>query len=314
MPTRKTPRKGSLQFWPRKRADKILPSVNWSAIGDFKGIKGFICYKAGMASLRLKDNTSDSMSKGKIVIMPGTILECPPMKIFSARFYNKGKLIGEILAGNADKEIKKKVKLPKKYLKKIEDVKGGDFDDMKIIVYSQARKTNLKKTPDLFEAGISGNKEEKVNFVKENFRKEISVSDFFDKGQLVDLRGTTKGKGFSGPVKRFGVTLRQAKSEKGRRGPGSLGPWHPARVTFRAPQAGQLGMFHRISYNSKVIDIGKSEGKFNGIKNYGDVKTDYLIVSGSVMGPPKRGLLITDSLRPDKKQSKKNFDFLGVVK
>jgi len=48
----KSPRKGSLQFWPRKRASKILPSVNWEAItsNPTKILKGFICYKAGMAS------------------------------------------------------------------------------------------------------------------------------------------------------------------------------------------------------------------------------------------------------------------------
>ena len=145
MPTRRTSRKGSLQFWPRKRTSKLLPNVNWEAIKNSKGIKGFICYKAGMTSIRLKDNTPDSMIKGKIIIAPGTILECPPMKIFSARLYNKGKLIGEILAKNVDKEMKKKVKLPKNYLKKIEDIKTEDFDDLRAIVYSQVKKTNVKE-------------------------------------------------------------------------------------------------------------------------------------------------------------------------
>ena len=48
MPTTKSPRKGSLQFWPRKRARKFLPSTNWSSINSEKGLKGFICYKVGM--------------------------------------------------------------------------------------------------------------------------------------------------------------------------------------------------------------------------------------------------------------------------
>ena len=50
MPTRKSPRKGSLQFWPRKRANKFMPRVNWNAIDSGKNLKGFICYKAGMVS------------------------------------------------------------------------------------------------------------------------------------------------------------------------------------------------------------------------------------------------------------------------
>ena len=90
-----------------------------------------------------------------------------------------------------------------------------------------------------------------------NLGKEISISDVFEKDQVVDLRGLTKGQGFSGSVKRFGITLKSHKSEKGRRRPGSLGPWHPARVTFRAPQAGQLGMFTRAIFNNKILNCGK---------------------------------------------------------
>ena len=88
--------------------------------------------------------------------------------------------------------------------------------------------------------------------------KEIFISDIFEKGLLADARGLTKGKGLVGPVKRFGITLKQHKSEKGRRRPGSLGPWHPARVIFRVPMAGQLGMFKRVIYNNKIIKIGKA--------------------------------------------------------
>ena len=75
-----------------------------------------------------------------------------------------------------------------------------------------------------------------------------------------------------------------------------------------------LGMFTRVIYNNKVIDIGKAEGKFKNMKNYGDVNNDYLIVAGSVQGPAKRQLLITAPLRGTKKQSKKNFEFIGIIK
>ena len=312
MPTRKSPRKGSLQYWPRKRASKFLPSVNWNAINSGKDLKGFICYKAGMVSVSVKDDTPDSMTKGKKIIVPATILECPPIKIFSIRFYKDGKVAKEILGSNLDKELKRKVKLPKAKERALENIK--DYDDVRILVYSQSKKTGIKKAPDLSEIGLVGNLEEKINFIKEYSGKEMSVLDFFGNGQLVDLRGLTKGKGLSGPVKRFGITLKSHKSEKGRRRPGSLGPWHPARVTFRAPQAGQLGMFTRVIYNNKILNIGKAEGKFKNIKNYGDVKNDYVLVAGSVQGSAKRQLLITASLRQTKKQSKKNFEFIGITK
>jgi len=195
MPTRKSPRKGSLQFWPRKRARKFLPRVNWGSIDSEKGLKGFICYKAGMASAYVKDNTEHSMTKGKKIILPVTILECPTMKIFSVRFYKNGIAAKEILSENLDKEIKRKVIIAKKKHGKVEEVKKEEYDDIKVICYSQVKKTGIKKTPDLSEIGLSGTLDEKLNFVKENLGKEISVSNVFKNGQLVDFRGLTKGYG-----------------------------------------------------------------------------------------------------------------------
>ena len=315
MPTRKSPRKGSLQFWPRKRAKKFLPRVNWNVINSTtseKRLKGFICYKAGMASAYVKDNTEHSMTKGKKIILPVTILECPSMKILSVRFYKNGLPVKEVIAENLDKDLKRKIKISKEK-HSINDIKEG-YDDIRIICYSQVRKTGLKKTPDLSEMGLSGTLDEKMSFVKENLGKEISVSDIFKQGQLVDFRGLTKGHGLSGPVKRFGITLKSHKSEKGVRRPGSLGPWHPSRVTFRAPMAGQLGMFNRISYNNSIIHIDKhSENKkLENISNFGDVKTDYIIVRGSIQGPAKRQLLATFPLRQTKKQEKKKFEFIEL--
>ncbi|MBW6442471.1 50S ribosomal protein L3 [Patescibacteria group bacterium] len=322
MPTKKSPRKGSLQYWPRKRASKFLPRVNWSAIlsnSENKKLKGFIGYKAGMASAYIKDDTPNSMTKGKKIVIPVTLIECPPLKIFSVRFYKNGKVVNEILGENLDKELKRKIKLPKK---KSENPKRFDFaeiekekfDDVTVLCYSVVKRTNIKKTPDLSEIGIWGTLEEKLNFVKENLNKEISILDIFKKGELIDFRGLTKGKGFQGPVKRFGVGLRQHKSEKGRRGPGSIGPWHPARVTFRTPMAGQLGMFTRVSYNNKIVEMGKSQDNpgLKGRKKYGDLKTDFIIVNGSVQGPVKRQLVLSATLRPVKKQLKKNYEFIEL--
>jgi large subunit ribosomal protein L3 len=311
MPTRKSPRKGSLQFWPRKRAAKFLPSTNWDVIKSNKTLKGFIAYKAGMASAFIKDDSEHSMTEGKKKVVPVTILECPPMKVLSVRFYKNGVVANEVLAPNLDKELKRKLKLPKTP-KKLDSIKSEDYEDAKIIMYSQVKKTNLKKTPDIVEIGLNGSYDDKLNYIKENLGKEISVLDVFDKGQLIDTRGLTKGKGLQGPVKRFGITLKNQKSEKGRRRPGSLGPWHPARVIFRVPMAGQLGTFTRVVYNNKILDLGKAEDKFKNIKNYGDVKTDYVVVEGSLQGPAKRQLILTQPLRPTKKQLKKEHELIEL--
>ncbi len=313
MPTSKRPRKGSLQFWPRKRAAKFLPSVNWEAIDSGKNLKGFIAYKAGMVSAIVKDNTANSMTKGKKIAVPATVIECPSMKILSVRFYKNGKVAKEVLADKIEKEMKKKIKLPKKQEAKIDSVSHEHYDDIRLICYSQVKKTSIKKTPDISEIGLHGSIEEKLNFAKEHMNKEISVSQVFEKGGLVDIRGLTTGKGLVGPVKRFGITLKSHKSEKGVRRPGSLGPWHPARVTFKAPQAGQLGMFTRAVFNNKIIEISKPEQmEMKNIKNFGNIKTDYIIVRGSVQGPSKRQLIITSPLRKTKEQSKKELELVEI--
>ncbi len=313
MPTKKSPRKGSLQFWPRKRAAKFLPSVNWRAINSKKIIKGFIGYKAGMASAIVKDNTPHSMTKGKKIAIPVTIIECPPMKILSVRFYKNGIVSKEVLVEKIEKEMKKKIKFPKKISEKAENIPTEKYDDIRIICYSQAKKTGIKKTPDISEIGLNGSIEEKLNFIKENIGKEISISQVFEKGELADIRGLTKGKGLVGPVKRFGLTLKSHKSEKGVRRPGSLGPWHPARVTFRAPQAGQMGMFTRVIYNNKIVEVSKPEQrKINNIKNFGNIKTDYILIRGSIQGASKRQLIITSPLRQTRKQLKKDLELVEL--
>ena len=82
--------------------------------------------------------------------------------------------------------------------------------------------------------------------------------------------------------------------------------------------AGQLGMFTRVIYNNKIIDIGEindsNKENFSNIKNYGNVKTYYLIVYGSVQGPAKRQLIISAALRKSKKQSKKNYELIKLIK
>ncbi len=314
-------RHGSLQFWPRKKASKILPRVNWNSISvKYIGLLGFIGYKVGMASAYVKDNTPNSLTKGKKITIPVTIMEFPTIKILSVRFYKDNKLIGEILNQNLDKELKRKIKLYKK-IKPVNFYEDKEkYNDLRVVIYSQVKKTGIKKTPDIVEIGLSGTIEEKLNFVKDNISKEITINNFlnkeFLKQGLVDVRGVTKGKGFQGSTKRFGLNLQAHKTEKGIRGPGSGGPWHPARVEFTQPMAGQMGYFTRVIYNNKIIFIGSiKEEDINfkeGFKNFGKIKNDYALIYGSVQGPAKRQLIITVSSRPSKNQIKKNYEFLEL--
>lgn len=301
------PRYGSLQFWPRKRAERFLPSVNWDAIKG-EGFLGFISYKAGMATAIVKDATPKSMTPGKKMAVPVTFLEMPPMRIYSVRFYKNGKVMTEVVVSN-DRELKRIVKVSKNLTKNVDSVEG--YDDVRVIAYSVPKEIGLKKTPDMIEIGIGG--KDKLNFVKNYIGKDITVADL--KGDLFDVRGLTKGKGLSGPVHRFGISLKQHKSEKGVRKPGSLGPWHPARVIFRVPLSGQLGMFSRPHYNLKVLassSMASDKVKLKSFRNYGNIKSNYIVLHGSVQGPSKRQILLTSPLRPSLKQTRKKLEMIEV--
>lgn len=317
---------GSLQFYPRVRAKKVVPSVNWAPVSrDGVGFMGFVGYKVGMISVWAKDDTEASMTKGKRIAIPATVVECPAMKIYSVRFYKNRKVVKDVVVANG-KDLKKSVKVSKKAMNgeqlDVSSKELGDdgFDDVRVIMYSGVKGTCVDKNKaDMLEIGLGGSKDEKLDFIKEKIGKEILVRDVFGKG-LVDVRGVTKGFGSSGPVKRFGIALKSYKSEKGRRRPGSLAPWHPARVTFRAPQMGQHGYFTRINYNNLILEVGSRESVVGsrdinpkgGFEHYGVVKNDYVILKGSVMGPQKRGIVMTSPIRPTKFQAKKKFEIMEI--
>lgn len=312
------PRFGSLQYYPRKRAAKFLPRVNWSAVKPNKeqGLLGFITYKVAMASAVVKDNTPDSMTKGKKIVVPVTILEAPNMKILSVRFSKYGKTVKDVLVSN-DKELKRTMKVPKT-LKSLDAEIPKEYDDVRVLAYSLPKETSIKKTPDIIELAINApDVSKKLEYAKSLIGKEIALKDFLNKYELLDARGLTTGRGLSGTIKRFGISKKSHKAEKGVRRPGSLGPWHPARVIFRVPQAGQYGMFSRVTYNLKLISSGNVKEKninpSSGFKNYGLIKSNYILVKGSVQGPRKRQVLLTPCERPTKYKDKVKYEFQEIL-
>lgn len=113
------------------------------------------------------------------------------------------------------------------------------------------------------------------------------------------MSAVSKGKGFSGVVKRFGVKMQSRKGKK-ERIVGSIGPWHPATVMFTVARAGQLGYQKRTEFNKKLLKVG-SDKEINpkgGLKNYGIIRNDWLIVEGSVPGPAKRCIAMRKGIRP----------------
>lgn len=311
MPTVRQPRSGSMQYWPRKRAKREFPRIRTLPISNEKGLLGFAGYKVGMTHVIAIETNKNSHYKGEEISLPVTIIECPPLKIFSVRFYTKSSnglnVKKEIFIGN-DKELARKLKLPKK--KKDSDLNSvniNDYDDIRVVLYTLPKKTSLgKKKPELFEMSLGGSKEDKINFIKENRDKEFSINNFFREGEMIEVKAVTKGKGFQGPVKRFGISLRQMKSEKSIRNPGSLGPWcAQGHIMYRVAHAGKMGYHLRTEYNKQIIKIINDPKGFTpegGFLNYGKVNNNLILIRGSVPGSRKRVILLQKQVRKFKKQ------------
>lgn len=300
------PRSGSMQFWPRKRARRETPRVrHWPKAKDAKVMPlGFGGYKVGMTHVIYQRQKKGAAKKGATeeVSCPVTIVECPPLRVAAVRLYKQGYRgihVAHEVHFPAAKELQRKVSVSEKVSENpLENVSLEGVVDLRVMVYSQPSLTTIgKKKPELFELPLGGNLQEKLAWVKEHSNKEIHVSDVFKAGQQVDSVAVTKGKGFQGPVKRFGVSLRRHKSEKVVRGPGSLGPWcGQGHVMYRVAHAGQTGYHLRTEYNKWLLRVGTNPQDINtssGYLHYGVVKNPYLLVKGSLQGPAKRFLLFT---------------------
>lgn len=303
------PRRGSLQFYPRKRAKRIYPAIKTYPKSEKARILGFAGYKAGMLHAIIIDNKKNSPTFGQEISVPITVLDCPPLKVLGIRVYEsttKGfRALSEAWTKELPKDLSRKLKInPKEYnLENIEKM-IEKISKVRIIVATQPKLSGIgKKKPEVFEIEVGGtNIKEKIDFAKSLLGKEIRIEDFVKDGELVDVISITKGKGYAGPVKRFGIKIQNRKAHKKRRHVGTLGPETPSRVRWTVPMAGQMGFMRRTEINKRVLKVGKGEEitPKGGFKRYGKVKTSYLIVEGSVPGEKKRLVFIRAPIRPGK--------------
>jgi len=281
-----------MQFWPRKRAKRAYARVrSWKTQKEVN-LTGFAGYKAGMTHIMVQDTDKNSLTKGMEVFVPVTVVECPPLRIVAVRFYKNGIPAKDIVV-SVSKELQKKTNLPQK----AHEFSEVPHDDVAVLVYTQPKMIGFKKKPDVFEVKLSGTVQEKLDFVKNNINKDIKADSFFKEGAFFDTHVITKGKGFQGPVKRFGIDLRHHKSEKTKRGPGSLGGWsEQGHVMYRVAHAGQMGYHQRTTYNKQILKVSHNPEEVNpagGFIHYGILRNPYVLVKGSVDGPKKRMILFT---------------------
>lgn len=272
MPKKSRPRRGSLAFSPRKRAKREIPHIRSYFGADERKILGFAGYKAGMTQIVMDG-----------IVIPATIIETPRMKVEGIRIYaptEDGKMaVTDVL----DEES-------------LANVTIDDGVDLCVIMTTLPNTVSgiPKKEPEVMELGIGGkNASDKFDYATSIFKKSIHVSDVLTEGDKVDVTAVTKGKGIQGPVKRWGISIQDRKAQRSGKGRhvGVLGPWHPAKTSWRAPQAGQTGYHQRTERNKQILKIS-SEGEEitppGGFTKYGAVRNEYVALKGSTPGPAKR--------------------------
>ena len=121
--------------------------------------------------------------------------------------------------------------------------------------------------------------------------QEIKV-DIFSEGELVDITGMSKGKGFAGAIKRHNQSRGpMAHGSKYHRGPGSLGSIAPNRVFKGQTLPGRMGGERVTVQNLEVVKVIPEK--------------NLLLVKGSVPGIRKSYLIIKSSIKEVQKQQAK---------
>jgi len=320
------PRSGSLAYTPRKRAKSPISRNTTFASSDKVKLLGFPGYKAGMTHVLKMDDRPNAITKNKEIFVPVTVIETPPVVICAIRGYTTtsygDKAVSEVWASDLSKDLGRVMCTLKNehdvsaFEQKVED---GSITQLRVIVSTQPRLIKLKKTPDVMEYAVGGSTlEEQLAFCKEHLGKQVSVKDVFEDGNMIDVSGITKGKGFQGPVKRFGVKIQGRKVNDARRHVGCIGPWKPSRTMWTVAMAGQVGFHQRTEFNKRVLRVYSKDEKDitpdGGFNHYGIIHSDYILVRGSVPGPAKRMVRVRDSTRPPHHipEGKPNLTFLST--
>ena len=105
--------------------------------------------------------------------------------------------------------------------------------------------------------------------------------DSFVAGEVVDVTGTSKGKGYQGVIKRHNQHIGPKGHGSGaHRIVGSMGPIAPNRIAPGKKLPGQMGNVTKTVQNLEVVAV--------------DVENNVLLIKGSIPGP-KKGLVIVKS-------------------
>merc|ERR1712200_30573 len=192
---------------------------------------------------------------------------------------------------------------------------------VRVLAHTQTKLLRKRqKKAHLMEIQLNGGSiADKVDWAKEKFEQAIPVSNVFEQDELIDTIGVTKGRGVKGVTSRWHTKKLPRKTHKGLRKVACIGAWHPSRVQYSVARAGQKGYHHRTEINKKIYDIrdgfhtkdgkliknnasteydlaDKSINPMGGFPHYGDVRNDFIMIRGAIVGPRKRVITLRKSL------------------
>jgi len=336
------PRHGSLAFLPRKRCRRSHGKVKTFPMDDAAKpchLTAFMGYKAGMTHVVRDVDKPGSKVHKKEVVDAVTIIETPPIVVVGLVGYVETprglRALKTVFAEHLNDEFRRRMyknwyKSKKKAFTKYRKEKYGEGGNVaadiamikkhcqviRVIAHTQIRKIKLRqKKAHVMEIQVNGGSvDDKVAFSQGLFEKTVSVDSVFAQNEMIDAIGISKGRGYEGVITRWGVTRLPRKTHRGLRKVACIGAWHPARVSFQTPRAGQNGYHHRTQVNLKVYRIGKGDDAKNattdfdltekritpmgGFPHYGMVREDFVMIRGCCVGTRKRMITLRKTLCP----------------
>ena len=106
-------------------------------------------------------------------------------------------------------------------------------------------------------------------------------ADIFEVGQIVDVQGITKGKGFQGTIKRWNFKMGDAThgNSLSHRSPGSIGQRQtPGRVFPGKKMSGHMGAVNQSTQNLEVVKV--------------DAERGLIAIKGAVPGAPGGNVIV----------------------
>ena len=304
------PHRGSLAYLPRCRAKSMEARIRaWPKVdSDEPRLLAHAGFKAGCVQIVNIDDREKTPNHGKQLVSLGTVIATPPILIIGIRGYSidsRGRHAEfDYYADNLPKYISRFFKVKENSLDSSEKSLKRIKEIFAIIAVTPRNAGLSQKKPYIFEASVKGGDIKKqFTFLQELLGKEVKIDQVFEVGTTVDTAAITKGKGWEGPITRWGVKRKQHKSRKSVREVGSLGPISPQYVMYTVPRAGQRGFHQRIEYNKRIMLMDNTENskfKINpdgGFKHFGNVNGDFVIVRGSVPGTYNRLIKLRSQIR-----------------